>query len=100
MAVYRLKRKQFGIIQGIGSTVGNLVGGTMEGAGKVLDSGVGKTAGAIGGAALATSAMPLAASLLVPGAALAAPVVGGLLGWNAAKAGGKVLKSVGESIQD
>lgn len=46
---YKLKRKTFGALD----TVRNAVGGTVETAGDIVDSGIGKTAGAIAGAAYA-----------------------------------------------
>lgn len=96
MATFRLKRKNFGIAQGIG----NVVGGMTEGAGKVMDSGIGKVGGAVAGAALAPGLISSSLGLL-PAimAGPAAPVAGALLGWGAMSAAGKGLKAVGESLQ-
>lgn len=46
---YKLKRKTFGALD----AVRGAVGGTVETAGDIVDSGIGKTAGAIAGAAYA-----------------------------------------------
>jgi hypothetical protein len=91
MARYRLRRKTYGVAE----AAGNVIGGTAEGVGKVMDSNIG---GAIGG--------------LAGGAALGAPLgaalgLGGPIGWLAAaglsaaatRGLGKGLKSAGQDMQ-
>lgn len=109
MARYRLKRKTFGVVD----AARDAIGGTVETAGDIVGSGLGKTAGAIAGAAYAPSILGgISSALSGPGANGIGKVLGGAaslggplgalagagLGWGAAKLAGKLLKRTGQSI--
>lgn len=106
---YRLKRvgdtltpqRQFSVLD----SVGNVVGGAVKTTGDVMNSGLGKTAGFLGGAALgghligkgllgkglvAFGASPITAPLAVIG--------GGILGAKLMKGAGKALHNAGNSL--
>ena len=62
MAIYRLKRKYYGLADAASNTLGTVgnavksgVGGVLEGTGKTMDTSVGGLAGRIGGAAAGTA---------------------------------------------
>jgi hypothetical protein len=81
MATFRIKRKQFGVIN---DTAGNVV----EGAGKLLNNGVTKTAAGIAGA---LAAPKILGSI---GTMIAGPV-GGLIGGAAGLLGGGLITGLG-----
>lgn len=90
--VYRKSKvKNFSFLGAVGSTVGNTVGATMEGAGKVADSGLGQVGGAVAGYMLADS--------IVPGVGFLGKLAGGILGSKAVPAVGKGLKAGGRELQ-
>lgn len=101
MARYRLKRKTFGVVD----AARDAIGGTVETAGDIVGSGLGKIAGAATGAAYAPAIGSAVSSALggsavgkLVGASLGNPIGGALLGWGAAKLGGKLLKKAGQGI--
>ncbi len=119
---YKLKRKNFGTIDGtvghvtdfagktLNTTVGtveNVAGGALSGVGKGMNSFVGKGAGIVGGSLAGLALAPKIGALIggVPGAiggALLAPAVsaiGGIAGHAAMKGGGTLLKDVGDSFK-
>ena len=93
MAIYRIKRKYFGVV---GDAAKNTLGGTAEMTGKALDTGVSGTLGGITGAGLATSgALGLTGlGLGIPGA-----IGGYVIGKAATKGLGKGLKNSGQDMQ-
>lgn len=90
-AKYRLKRKTFGLL-------GNMGGTALQAAGSVADSGVGKAAGAVGGAIAGLNATGLLGKVVMPIGALGM-IAGGVLGAKAAEAGGKALKQTGSDLR-
>ena len=115
---FRLKRKTFGVID----AARNAVGGTVETAGDILSSGVGKTAGALAGAAYAPTIMGGIGKVMggIGGANIGAsgvgsvlgkiggsiggafpllgPLAGAAVGWGATKLAGNLLKKAGQGI--
>jgi hypothetical protein len=94
MAIYRLKRKYYGLADAASNTLGaagnavkSTVGGVMEGAGKALDTGAGGLAGRIGGAMAGSALGPLGT------------VAGFILGGKAARGLGKGMKNAGQDMQ-
>lgn len=90
-AKYRLKRKTFGLL-------GNIGGTALQATGSVADSGVGKAAGAIGGAIAGLNATGPLGKIIMPIGALGA-IAGGVLGAKAAATGGKFLKQTGSDLR-
>lgn len=99
MARYTLKRKYFGV----GDALGNVVGGTTEGVGKMLDSKPAALAGGLAGGATLGATLGTALSGLGGVASLASGPVGWLvgagLGAAATRGLGKGLKSMGQDMQ-
>ena len=120
MAVFRVKQKTYGLMDGIGKaakgvvdTTRDVVGTGVSSVGKVADSGIGSAAGLIGGMGMMGAGMTTGASVggtvgsvLGPLGTAAGTVLGGLGGAIAApfvgktvvNTGGKVLKDIGEGI--
>ena len=92
---YRLKRKTFGFL-------GQTAGTTMQAAGNVADSGVGKAAGFMAGAAAAPAAGAAIGGLIGGGLGKAAGFitglgpVGSILG---GLAGAKIVSSIGKGLK-
>ena len=92
MATYRLRRKRFGI-------VGSTVGGVTETAGNVMNSTVGKAAGAAAGANLAGDAIGgVLEAAGVPGAGALGKITGAVAGWKAAGTLGKNIADAGSDM--
>ena len=109
---YKIKRfsyyrqKEYGMGDAAGAVVNgvrDVTGNVVEGAGKMVDSGVGKLAaggagayyGASLGAGLLGSAVPILGHIA---GGIGGALIGGSLGSTAAEATGKTLKSVGQDI--
>ena len=93
MAIYRLKRKYFGVV---GEAAKNTAGGVMEGTGKALDTGVAGTIGGVGGAMMAGAGIGSTAGLALGPIGMAG---GYILGKAATKGLGKGLKNAGQDMQ-
>lgn len=120
MAVFRVKQKTYGLMDGMGkvangviNTTRDVVGTGVSSVGKLADSGIGSAAGLIGGATMMGAGASTGASIggtigsiMGPLGTAAGTVIGGLggalaaplLGKVAVNTGGKVLKDVGEAI--
>ena len=120
MAVFRVKQKTYGLMDGMGKaakgvvdTTRDVVGTGVSSVGKVADSGIGSAAGLIGGATMMGTGASMGASIggtvgsvLGPHGTIGGTVLGGLGGALAApfvgktvvNTGGKILKDVGEGI--
>lgn len=93
MAIYRLKRKTFGVV---GDAAKNTLGGATEMTGKALNSDVGGTLGGVAGAGIATGG-----ALGIGGLGLGVPgAIGGyVVGKALTKGVGKGLKNAGQDMQ-
>jgi hypothetical protein len=120
MAVFRVKQKTYGLMSGVENaakgvvnTTRDVVGTGVSTVGKVADSGIGSTAGFLGGMGMMGAGMGAGATLGGtigsvggPVGSLVGSVLGGVggaiaapfLGKAAVNTGGKVLKDVGEAI--
>lgn len=90
MARYRLKRKTYGM-------VGNVAGTTLQAAGSVADSGVGKLVGGLAGAGAGITAAGWAN--VIPGVTPIAGLIGGLVGAKGASVLGKAAKQTGDDLR-
>jgi len=112
MAVFRVKQKTYGLMDGVGNaakgvvnTTRDVVGTGISSVGKVADSGIGSTAGFLGGLGMMSAGAGVGAKigsvLGLPGAALgglAGAIATPFLGKAAVNTGGKILKTVGDEI--
>ena len=114
MAVFRVKQKTYGLMDGIGNaakgvvnTTRDVVGTGISSVGKVADSGIGSTAGFLGGATMMGAGAATGAKIgSVLGLGPVGAALGGLtgaiatpfLGKAAVNTGGKILKTVGDEI--
>lgn len=106
MAVFILKRKSFGVMDGVANAGKSVAGTALETTGKLVNNGatraVANVAGKLGGASLMSSVgSAVGGALLGPLGALGGTVVGGIAGFNN---GGDVakdaVKSIGNGIKD
>lgn len=95
MARYKLKRKTFGVLD----AAQNAAGGITEGAGKMLDSGLGKMTGAAVGAGMFGTGLASAAGSVLSSLTPLGALGGAILGWQGAKYAGKALKSAGQELK-
>ena len=113
MAVFRVKQKTYGLMDGIGNaakgvvnTTRDVVGTGVSTVGKLADSGIGSTAGFLGGMGMMGAGMTTGASIgsaILPGVGTVLGGIGGALaapfvGKTVVNTGGKVLKDIGEGI--
>ena len=91
MATYRLKRKNFNAIT---DTAGNVVGGALNGVGRVMDSGVGSMTGAALGAYAGANLL----GDVIPMGGIIGGLAGASLGSTATRQVGKGLKASGQDL--
>ena len=94
MAIYRIKRKYFGLAEAASNTLGTVggavksgVGGVLEGTGKAMDTSVGGLAGRIGGALAGSTFGPLGT------------IAGFMAGGKIVRSAGKGIKNAGQDLQ-
>lgn len=99
MATYRIKRKQYGLVDGVTGAAANTLGGISTAAGKTLDSGVGGLVGGVAGAHLGGAAIGAGIDA-VTGGILGGPI-SSLLGYAAGyKLGNAATREVGKGLKE
>lgn len=96
MATYRLKRKFYGMVDGVQSAVGNTLGGVTSAVGKTMKSGIGQTVGGLAGMNTIGAGLGTAIGAATGLGALATPI-GMIAGF---KIGKEATKEVGTGLQD